>query len=631
MVDPVNTNTGETTRTTSERVDNSPSSVRSPTIGIIRNHLDPSSMGSVEVQLTTTSGSGDNNFDGELIACSYLSPFYGTTSYEGITNNPGAAASQRSYGWWGVPPDIGTKVLVIFAEGGKAFWMGCQLEENMNFMIPAGNPATSFNDAEDDSVQSVVEYNKATEQAAGRNATQFIKPVNADDMAVLTEQGLNQDRTRGITTSSARREAPSMVMGFSSPGPQDKREGAPKVTYGPEGNQTQVAQNRLGGSSIVFDDGDATLIRKGPPGGPNGVAPEFVNVEAGEDIADGDITRPHNEMLRLRTRTGHTILMHNTEDLIYIINSRGTAWIELTSNGKVDVYAADDISFHTEGNMNFKADGKMHFEAGADIHMKSGANIFQSAAANWEINVGADGKLTTGGVADFSNGGDFRVGAANTHFTGGSHTITGQVDMNGAPATAPGSAAEAEVSPRVPEHEPWYGHENLHIEEYQTATQEQVPTVNDTFTQNTVREQGTAAPNTTAEGTTDPDGTPTVSTGDNSLSTDLATALGGIGAGLSGALGALTGGLEGAVQEVTGVLSQPFDALSRLGTNTDTSIESTGESSVQTSTDPDAELRRDVREGRYPADARVTLANGERRRVQYNEETDTYSLVNFNV
>ena len=48
---------------------------------------------------------------------------------------------------------------------------------------------------------------------------------------------------------------------------------------------------------------------------------------------------PFNELVRLRTRTGHQILMHNSEDLIYIGNAKGTTWIEMTANGKIDIFA----------------------------------------------------------------------------------------------------------------------------------------------------------------------------------------------------------------------------------------------------------------------------------------------------
>lgn len=467
-----------------------------PFIAIVRNHLDSKYMGSLEVELLTSTGSGNStNTPGQLYNVSYLSPFYGTTPYDGLTANEGHQYSQRSYGFWAVPPDIGTKVLVIFAEGGQGFWIGCVMEDYMNMMTPAGMVSTTYNSQDDTKKLPVTEYNKRNENAVGRNATKFIKPVDEDALEVLKTQGLDSDNTRGLTTSSSRRDLPSNVYGISTPGPQDRREGAPKVRYGEEFASGTVAHNRLGGSSLVFDDGDPSILRKTPAGGPDGGPPVYANAEAGEE--GGDPTLPHNELVRLRTRTGHQILMHNTEDLIYIANAKGTTWIELTSNGKVDIYAASDVSIHSEANMNFKADGSMYFEAGADIHMKAGANIFQTSAANWEIKAGADGKITTAANLDLSSGGDTRSNAANTHWTASSHTYTGPIDQNGPAATAATEAAEADPSQRVPEHEPWDGHENLHID---TGEEETHP---DTFRQSTTREAGSepAAQPTEAETT----------------------------------------------------------------------------------------------------------------------------------
>ena len=45
---------------------------------------------------------------------------------------------------WMVPPDVGTKVLVIFAEGNANFgyWIGCIPADYMNFMVPDGKAST---------------------------------------------------------------------------------------------------------------------------------------------------------------------------------------------------------------------------------------------------------------------------------------------------------------------------------------------------------------------------------------------------------------------------------------------------------------------------------------------------------
>ena len=70
-----------------------------------------------------------------------------------------------------------------------------------------------------------------------------------------------------------------------------------------------------------MDDGDDKFLRKGRP---KDTAMEYANIEAQEE---GGMLQDPNELVRLRTRTGHQILLHNTEDLIYIANARGTSWI----------------------------------------------------------------------------------------------------------------------------------------------------------------------------------------------------------------------------------------------------------------------------------------------------------------
>ena len=57
-----------------------------PYIGKITNHLDPTNMGSLEVEILKTTGSGNEASEtssGYTIPCEYVSPFYGVTPREG--------------------------------------------------------------------------------------------------------------------------------------------------------------------------------------------------------------------------------------------------------------------------------------------------------------------------------------------------------------------------------------------------------------------------------------------------------------------------------------------------------------------------------------------------------------------
>ncbi len=350
-----------------------------PYEAVVISHLDPVNMGTLEVELIKNTESGSTpERSGQLVTVRYLSPFYGVTPVKGLTPNDGSHYSQKSYGMWMIPPDVGTRVLVIFAEGNAAYgyWIGCIQESGMNFMVPgAGQAATTLTTAATPenlkgAKLPVVEYNKLKETGAKVDPTLFEKPYNKDFTEVLEVQGLLNDEARGTTTSSARREAPSMVFGISTPGPLDKRNQHPKTTYGSNTDAADYPFSRLGGSSFVMDDGDDKFVRAthaadGPP--------IYINREGGEQ--GGDETIPQNELIRLRTRTGHQILMHNSEDLIYIANSRGTAWIELSSDGKIDIYAYDSISVTSNNDINFTAERDFNIDAGRNINMRAQARF----------------------------------------------------------------------------------------------------------------------------------------------------------------------------------------------------------------------------------------------------------------
>lgn len=386
-----------------------------PYLARVVSHLDRKFMGALEVELLKMTDSGNlPETTGMTREVRYLSPFYGTTPYKDLTKNEAYEYTQKSYGMWAVPPDVGNLVLCIFVEGNPkaGYYIGCIPDEYMNFMTP-GYPSTTFNKESTASVLPVGEYNKKVEQSAKRDTTQFLKPVNTDAKTRLTNNGLLSDPIRGTNTSSARREVPSMVFGWSTPGPADKRPNAPKGKYGRQGEQLNFPTNRLGGSSFVMDDGDPYTLRKGPAAT---TPPIYASTEKNEK---GDVTLPANDLVRIQTRTGHQILLHNTEDLIYIAHGSGNSWIEMTANGKIDVYAADSISLHSSKDVNIKADENVNIEAGKKVNIKSGES---TAVTGSKIHLNDD-------------------------------------------------VAASSVS-REPAREPWAGHENLHG---------QSPSIPDTF------------------------------------------------------------------------------------------------------------------------------------------------------
>ena len=247
-----------------------------------------------------------------------------------------------------------------------------------------------------------------------------------------------------------------------------------------------------------MDDGDDKFLRKkSPSDGPM----EYAAVEQGE--TDGDVTIPHNELIRLRTRTGHQILMHNSEDLIYIGNSRGTSWIQMSSDGKIDIFAEDSVSLHTKQDINFYADrdinieakrnfnikvaGEMHthvvkdqiliVNANQKIHVKAkkdetvDSNSTLKVGGNYDTNTGGHIWETSGGTNETKAGGNIIETAPNIHMNGpGAATATTaekpkELKTHSLPDEA-GSELAQSIMRRIPTHEPYPHHENFDPEKY---------------------------------------------------------------------------------------------------------------------------------------------------------------------
>jgi hypothetical protein len=89
---------------------------------------------------------------------------------------------------------------------------------------------------------------------------------------------------------------------------------------------------------------------------------------------DGDLFGKDN-LIRLKTSMGHQIMLNDTEGFIYVANSNGTAWIELTKEGDILVYGAKDFALRTQGNIMMHSDNNISFFATRNINMQAGGSV----------------------------------------------------------------------------------------------------------------------------------------------------------------------------------------------------------------------------------------------------------------
>lgn len=458
-----------------------------PYIAVVKVNQDETRMGRLGVYVPAIHGA-DNVPTDQLITCDYLAPFYGAKSPGAVNETTPTLYenTQHSYGMWMTPPDIDTKVLVIFAEGKitQAYWIGCIQEPFINHMTPglaSSDKSYSNNDIGErfsagPSITEkygqenvpVAETNRGIfDVAPGLGFDNLKKPIHpfAD---TLKNQGLITDDVRGNTTSSARRESPSNVFGISTPGPIDKRS-SKTDKIGPLDDLTPKKTTRLAGHTFVMDDGDA----------------------------NGD-----NQLVRLRTSSGHQLLMHDTAGVVYLANADGTVWMEFSNNGMVDVYAqtgynlrsGGDINFHAEGNINMYANKSIKIKANEQTGLVSidGSNIKQIATDDVQIQgTNVYTKASTNVVADAGQR-NIQQGATRTDLIGGQvHFNSFGVISNLVPSlqrttynSASGTGTALTTHPdvtlqpldtlykvdravagmsgmRVPTHEPFYGHQDI--------------------------------------------------------------------------------------------------------------------------------------------------------------------------
>ena len=347
-----------------------------PYVAIVKENRDVTRMGRLGVVIPAIHNAQNVNSD-QLITCDYLAPFYGAKSPDAITRYrlTEFEDTQHSYGMWMVPPDIDTKVLVIFAEGkiNQAYWMGCIQEPFVNHMTPGiGSSTDTFTpDAEktdegrDTRIEKfgttnlpVGEVNRGLWDSASVAGFDKLKKPIHPFAETLKKQGLVKDDVRGTTSSSARRETPSNVFGISTPGRIDTRSNK-KARVGTLDDQQEKVLTRNAGHTFVMDDGDA-----------NGA----------------------NQLVRLRTSSGHQLVMSDSAGVVYLANADGTVWMEFSNNGLVDVYAQTgynlrsgaDINFHAEGNINMYANKSIKLKANEEngIVAIDGANILNYASNN---------------------------------------------------------------------------------------------------------------------------------------------------------------------------------------------------------------------------------------------------------
>lgn len=331
-----------------------------PYIGIVKDNRDPTRSGRLQVWISDFGGQEDDPRFWRTV--SYASPFLGSSTQDPYIKGQNSKGSDKNsfktvrhtYGMWFNTPDIGNHVLCVFASGDadKGYYFASVPNQLGHHMTPALASSKNVDpeNIEDSKIKSlyqsgkigpelpVVEFNEYNEKVNWADFVKEKKPLHEPQVKILIEQGLDRSKltgTRGIILSDTQRESPAGVFGVSTPGRSIAN--PPKPT---DKIEERKIKTRQGGHTFVMDDGDNSS-QKGK-----------------------------NNLTRWRSSGGHQILMDDIANIMYISNSNGSTWIEMTGSGHINIYSTNNVNLRTAADFNLHVDKDFNLQVDGNFNVK---------------------------------------------------------------------------------------------------------------------------------------------------------------------------------------------------------------------------------------------------------------------
>jgi len=436
------------------------------TLGHVVNTNDPQQMGRVQA-VCQAWGDTFEMISEDLPWCTYVTPFGGQvtagTRGPGLDETGGGVA----YGMWAIPK-VNAQILVACLDGDPSIrvYMGCVYDQFVPHTMPHGRWTY------EDYPEPFVEKDAMTAFPFGPYSSEekFIKPLNENiKQAFAYKSEPNYEwRNRAADYTVARFEMDDLeaVIG-------DIADDKDVVHDGWTSTQGY-------GVSRSDPDGPTTITDK------NYDSPVYSFTTPGTHGLSMD-DRMENCRMRLRTASGHQIIMDDTNERIYIQTAKGNNWIELDEDGNIDIFTSNKVNVRAAKDINFTSDETIRFTAKKgihmytedeirmqslkDIHVRTDQNIRAHAAQSAFLQADQDIQLTAGQsyylkAAQEINelcGSDMKLSTgSNFQLNAGANIIeTGsRIDLNGPQAAVATDAQPPAEEPafwtsRVPDHEPW--------------------------------------------------------------------------------------------------------------------------------------------------------------------------------
>lgn len=434
------------------------------TIGTVVDTNDPQQMGRVRVVCPQWGDVWGSKVE-DLPWAIYMTPFGGQVQVG--SRGPGVQQSTGgiAYGMWAVPK-VGSQVAVLCIDGNPMtrMYFGCVYDQFTPHTMPHGRFMYDDHPELENSGSDAAPYGPFT------SAEKLIQPLAQNGRQAFGNKPEPnfEFRSRFADYTVTRVSVEQLAQTFSKvQDDKDIKHGDWTSTQGYQVSRTDPAAP----SSFTDRNYDSMVYSFTSPG--------FHSLSMDD--------RQENCRIRLRTTSGHQILMDDTNERIYIATAQGNNWIEMDQDGNIDIFTTNKVNVHANKDINLtsdetirmygkkgvhiKSDDEIRVEAAQDIHVKTPQNIRAHADQAIFLQSGTNAHLKAGTSVFVEAGSAFHAKAGSTlHLDSGAqmNLLAGgqllgqgsQVHFNGPGPTAATAATAAGEQPsfytsRIPDHEPW--------------------------------------------------------------------------------------------------------------------------------------------------------------------------------
>jgi hypothetical protein len=311
------------------------------TAGIVVDTDDPLQMGRLRVFCPSHGDDPSKIF--QLPWCVYVSPFGGTINSRSYERMGHETEGTVAYGFWSIP-DLGANVLVGCIDGDlrRRYWAGVIFDQqkvhtigNGRYEWSSGGTANGPLSSSGNPIEPA--YSNAQMAYGGKNNSPEWQSREAEySAAAISAKPTNSD---GINTDQTQQDiAGAQQFAFN------------KDIVGGDGYDWSGYGSIPIKASKVF----------------SWSTPGFASITMDDRLTS---TRT-----RFRSASGHTIILDDVNERIYVRTNTGNAWAELDSAGNIDAYASRRISLNADMDININSGKTVRIQGKDGVYIYAGGD-----------------------------------------------------------------------------------------------------------------------------------------------------------------------------------------------------------------------------------------------------------------